>query len=164
MERAVRGRPSPKSPIKGFDDVAILMFTSGTTGQPKGVVLTYGNVWWNSVNVDSRIDTRRGDVTHAAAPLFHIGALNSFGCARWCAAARYRRRAFDPAEFLATWSSYKSTRSSRCPPCSRRCRQVPDSSTPTFASARVVVAGAPVPPSLIRQYAGHGVRSSRRGG
>jgi len=49
-----------------------------TTGLPKGVILAHGNAWWNAVNVDSVVDTRRGDVTHAAAPLFHIGALNSF--------------------------------------------------------------------------------------
>ncbi len=39
----------PASPI-GEDEVAVIMYTSGTTGRPKGAMLTHGNFWWNNSN------------------------------------------------------------------------------------------------------------------
>ena len=58
------------------DEVAIIMFTSGTTGRPKGAMLTHGNLWWNNVNVLHAYDVRESDVSLLVAPLFHIGGLN----------------------------------------------------------------------------------------
>jgi fatty-acyl-CoA synthase len=84
---AAEGLELPEPVPAAEDDLALLMFTSGTTGRPKGVQLTYGNVWWNSVNVDSLVDTRRGDTNLAVAPLFHIGGLNARPSARSCAGA-----------------------------------------------------------------------------
>lgn len=58
------------------DDVCVLMYTSGTTGRPKGAMLTHGNFFYNAINgmgFDSGIG--RTDITISAAPLFHIGAL-----------------------------------------------------------------------------------------
>jgi fatty-acyl-CoA synthase len=56
-----------------LDDLLFLPHTSGTTGSPKGVMLTHGNVTWNVVNVLSRADFRGGDVTIAIAPFFRVG-------------------------------------------------------------------------------------------
>ncbi|WP_029458462.1 acyl-CoA synthetase [Dietzia alimentaria] len=58
------------------EDICVLMYTSGTTGRPKGAMLTHGNFFHNAVNsmgLGSGIG--RTDVTVSAAPLFHIGAL-----------------------------------------------------------------------------------------
>ncbi|RYF61893.1 MAG: fatty-acid--CoA ligase [Comamonadaceae bacterium] len=143
----------------GFDDPAILMFTSGTTGLPKGVVLTHGNIWWNSINVDSRIDTRRGDVTYAAAPLFHVGALNSFAVRTIVRGGTVViRRSFDPQQFLDDLVEHRVNSLFAVPAMLAALARVPEVFDADLSALRsVVVAGAPVPPSLIRLYAEHGI-------
>ncbi|GAA4774696.1 long-chain fatty acid--CoA ligase [Actinomycetospora chlora] len=60
----------------GGDDPCVIMYTSGTTGVPKGAVLTHDNMLWNAINMVTAGPGIGGtDVTIAAAPLFHIGAL-----------------------------------------------------------------------------------------
>ena len=68
-------RPEPAT----ADDLALIMYTSGTTGRPKGAMLTHGNITWNAVNMLSAGEgLLRSDVTLSVAPLFHIGALGIF--------------------------------------------------------------------------------------
>ncbi|MGN9780955.1 acyl-CoA synthetase [Nonomuraea sp. ZG12] len=57
-------------------DPCIVMYTSGTTGRPKGAVLTHGNIIWNSLNVLVDVDLTADEVTLVTAPLFHTAALN----------------------------------------------------------------------------------------
>ncbi|MDQ2755484.1 MAG: long-chain fatty acid--CoA ligase [Actinomycetota bacterium] len=74
------GEPGPAGDLpvhgaRGASPCAII-YTSGTTGQPKGAILTHDNMFWNAVNlVTAGKGLSRDDVTVAAAPLFHIGAL-----------------------------------------------------------------------------------------
>ena len=59
------------------DDPAFLMYTSGTTGRPKGALLTHMNLFMNSVNsVTGQGVEDDGEVWLSGLPLFHIGGLN----------------------------------------------------------------------------------------
>jgi fatty-acyl-CoA synthase len=58
------------------DDLFMIQYTSGTTGQPKGVMLTHGNIIWNVYNLLIDVDIRNDEVALVTAPLFHTAALN----------------------------------------------------------------------------------------
>jgi fatty-acyl-CoA synthase len=58
------------------DDIWYLLYTSGTTGQPKAVIQTYGMALVNAINVGQAIDLRADDVTLNFLPLFHTAGIN----------------------------------------------------------------------------------------
>ena len=59
-----------------FDDIWYLLYTSGTTGQPKAVIQTYGMAHVNAVNLGQAIDLQSSDVTLNFLPLFHTAGIN----------------------------------------------------------------------------------------
>ena len=56
-----------------LDDLLFLPHTTGTTGLPKGVMLTHANVTWNVINFLTSAEFRNDDVTIAFAPFFRVG-------------------------------------------------------------------------------------------
>lgn len=64
----------PDTEVDLADDTLIL-YTSGTTGRPKGAVLTHGNLTFNTVNQLAHLDVLSSDVVLATAPLFHAAGL-----------------------------------------------------------------------------------------
>ncbi|MEU5043724.1 acyl-CoA synthetase [Streptomyces griseorubiginosus] len=70
---------SPAEPIDEPvvpDDTCIIMYTSGTTGRPKGAMLTHGNLTWNAINVLVDTDLIADERALVSAPLFHTAGLN----------------------------------------------------------------------------------------
>lgn len=60
----------------GLDDVFMIQYTSGTSGRPKGVMLSHGNIVWNVYNLLVDIDLGSEETALVTAPLFHTAALN----------------------------------------------------------------------------------------
>lgn len=56
----------------------LMMYTSGTTGQAKGAILTHGNTLWNAMNCLSSLPINEETITLTVAPLFHIGGMSIF--------------------------------------------------------------------------------------
>lgn len=70
----------PADPVSaadvGGDDPAFVLYTSGTTGRPKGAILTHENLLWNSYNVLLDVDVSSDEVALISAPMFHVAALD----------------------------------------------------------------------------------------
>ena len=60
------------------DDIAMVMYTSGTTGHPKGAIITHGMVFWNCVNLGIPALISPKTVQLVVLPLFHTGGLNCY--------------------------------------------------------------------------------------
>ncbi len=58
-------------------DICQLMYTSGTTGKPKGALITHGNILWNLFNTTLVREEREGEVSLVVGPLFHTAPLNN---------------------------------------------------------------------------------------
>jgi O-succinylbenzoic acid--CoA ligase len=56
-------------------DVHSIVYTSGTTGRPKGAMLTYGNHWWSAIGSALNLGNQPDDRWLACLPLFHVGGM-----------------------------------------------------------------------------------------
>ncbi len=65
------------SPVVGFDTPVSIMYTSGTTGRPKGAVCTHGNLMWMAAIQAQKWKIDANSVTHTAGPLFHAGGFEA---------------------------------------------------------------------------------------
>ncbi len=67
---------SDADPRVTYDEPILIVYTSGTTGRPKGAVLSQSAIFWNAVNAIHAHDLTSADHVLAALPVFHVGGLN----------------------------------------------------------------------------------------
>ena len=140
-------------------DVAIIMYTSGTTGLPKGAMLTHGNILWNNINAMMAFGGSRDDVILTAAPLFHIGGLNVMTIGSFhTGSAVVLMRAFDAGMALKNIDRYGVTHMFGAPAMFLFMSQQPQFGDTDLSSINTIICGAaPVPESLIELYGKRGV-------
>lgn len=64
-------------PVVGFETPVSIMYTSGTTGRPKGAVCTHGNLMWMAAIQAQKWKIDSTSVAHTAGPLFHAGGFEA---------------------------------------------------------------------------------------
>jgi fatty-acyl-CoA synthase len=135
------------------------MYTSGTTGKPKGAMLSNGNLWWNNVNALLTMDFLQEDVSLNSAPLFHIGGLNVTTLGTLMKGGHVvLHKQFDPAAFLRDVPRYGVTTHFAVPAMLLFLSNDPAFGSADLSSIRmIVVGGAPVPESLLRLYTERGI-------
>ena len=140
-------------------DVALIMYTSGTTGRPKGAMLTHGNVIWNNINALLADDATSQEITLVVAPLFHIGGLNVTPLLSLLKGATVvMEQMFEPGMVLENIEKYRVTSMFGVPAMYLFMAQHPDFATRDLSSIRVLsCGGAPVPEALIKVYAARGL-------
>lgn len=143
----------------GTDEVAVIMYTSGTTGRPKGAMLTHDNIWWNNSMGLLTVDTHETDVTLVVAPLFHIGGLNVTTLAAFQKGAEViLHRGFDANRWIEDVQKYKVTSAFAVPAMLLMVSQNPAFASADLSSLRTIMCGgAPVPEPLLHLYAKRGV-------
>jgi fatty-acyl-CoA synthase len=141
------------------EETALVMYTSGTTGRPKGAMLTHANITWNAVNVLVDVDVAGDEVSLVSAPLFHTAALNML-----CLPTLLKGgtavlvRAFDPDRAFDLVEAHGVTWMFGVPAMFQAMTQSPKWNTADLSSIRTLMCGgAPVPESLIRAYEGRGL-------
>jgi acyl-CoA synthetase (AMP-forming)/AMP-acid ligase II len=128
------------------------MYTSGTTGQPKGAELSHLNIFWSSVNIAASL-MGAGDSVMVAMPLFHIGALGSVAMYIHRGMRSVLLKTFDPQRFLELLQEEKVTAFGSVPAILDFLKLVPNFEKYDWSSVKVIlVYAAPVPVTLIKEY------------
>lgn len=153
----------PDTPFQSVDLTAdtpwVICYTGGTTGLPKGAILTHGNVFFNAVNTVAGWGLRPDDITILNAPLFHTGGLNVFtaplahigGTSIVC-------RQFDPEQVFDLIEQQGVTIYFGVPTMFVALQRHPRWETADFSRVRWMISGgAPCPPPIFETFRKRGI-------
>lgn len=131
-------------------DPLTIIYTGGTTGKPKGVVLSYRSILWNAMNTVISWNFSTKDITLTTLPMFHTGGLNAFTIPILLAGGKVViRKKFDPEEAVNDLLTYECTTALFVPTMYQMMIQTKVFQQATFPKMRVFVSGgAPCPKEI----------------
>jgi acyl-CoA synthetase (AMP-forming)/AMP-acid ligase II len=143
IESTVAGRPA------AADDVHRLMYTSGTTGHPKGVMITHANLAWKNLAHITEFGFTSADLGLACGPLYHVGALDLTTTSLIAAGATtIIHKAFDAAAVVDELERSRVSTVWLAPAMVNAIMAVPDVEQRDLASVRLIINGGekmPIP-------------------
>ncbi|PKN62329.1 MAG: hypothetical protein CVU57_24855 [Deltaproteobacteria bacterium HGW-Deltaproteobacteria-15] len=134
------------------DDVAHLYYTSGTTGRPKGVMLTHKNVKSHALGTIAELHLTDRDRWFHVAPLFHLADAWATFAITWAGGKHILCPSFEPARVLRLIDEERVTLTNLIPTMLNMMIHHPDSAKHDYSSLRVLLSGgAPIAPEVVRK-------------
>ena len=142
-----------------YDDTWAILYTSGTTGRPKGAQVTYGNFFYNAVGMGRAIDLSSMDVNLNVLPTFHSGGLGLYaGPIFHAGGTLIVMRTFDPARLLQRIQDWKVTVILLVPSIYLMLLQFDDFDNYDLSSVRSWGSGgSPLPSALVNTFYEKGI-------
>ena len=155
LSHGVEGDVPPLS-LATPDTLYRLMYTSGTTDRPKGVMHTYGNMAWKCMDHITALGIGRNDKLLVVGPLYHVGAYDLPGVALWMAGgALVLERDFDAEQVLALIEREQITGAWMAPVMLNRCLNSSARHQHQLDSLKWLIGGGErTPEERIREFSG----------
>ena len=136
------------------EDPLLILYTSGTTGRPKGAVLTHANCFWTNLSLDRTAEVTGQDVVLQVLPQCHVGGWNVQPLlAWWQGATVVLEQSFDADRVLSLIPAKRITTMMGVPTNYLMLAEHPDFAAADLSSLRqVIVGGAPMPRSLLETW------------
>jgi fatty-acyl-CoA synthase len=144
----------PRRPDLSAEDAYCILYTSGTTGQPKGAILPHRQVLWNAINTVVSWGLSEKDISPILTPMFHSGGLFVFLVPLFYIGGQViLTRTFDPEETLKLIVERKCSVILGVPTLFQIWMNTPYFKEADFRHVHFFISGgAPCPPSLIEAW------------
>jgi fatty-acyl-CoA synthase len=154
-----RVRPEPFTTGLQPEDIFCLLYTSGTTGRPKGVIIPHRQIAWNAFDTVISWQLRQTDRVQVYTPMYHAGGLTVFMAPLFAIGGSIvLHERFDPAEILQAFAEYQCTILFGVPTIFKMLLDTPEFASVDFTHLRWCCSGgAPLPLELLRAYQERGL-------
>lgn len=136
------------------EDLAVILYTSGTTGKPKGAMLTHRNLASNADSISTLLELHENDRVVAVLPMFHVFCMTiCLNAPIACGATVLIQPKFSPLDVVSTIRERKATVFAGVPTMYSFINHLPEATAEDFQSIRMCISGgASIPVELLHKF------------